>query len=174
MDQTEQTSLIEKPKVVGFFDGSCWPINPGGTASYGWHLIDQTCGTVSGCGIIGTGPAMTVNVAEYAGMFALAKTIKERFEPGKVEVEIKGDSQMVINMVSGRWGRKNPHKLYPHLVPWLRSCRDLLAPFNCKFTWIPREFNLIADNLADQKTPWIDKFNVTEEMLKVDQMSWPI
>ena len=51
-----------------FFDGACEPVNPGGTASYGWVIKKDGKTILSGSGIVGSGEGMTNNVGEYHGL----------------------------------------------------------------------------------------------------------
>lgn len=91
---------------------------------------------------------VTNNVAEYT---ALIKGLEWLNSNEIDEFEVFGDNQMVINMTSGLWGKKRPHKKAPHLRAYLLKCRELLK--NNTISWIPRELN-IADELIgyDPKT----------------------
>lgn len=133
-----------------FFDGACEPINPGGTASYGWLIKKDGKEIASGCGIIGKGEGMTNNVAEYWGVLeGVRKVIDLNL---KEKIIIKGDSSMVCNMVSMKWGWKkkkwNPHPKFPHLKKFLDETHDLLVNSEYEVVWIPREENFEADALS--------------------------
>ena len=126
--------------MVGYFDGSCEPINPGGTARFGWAIKDGDLVVHVGNGTIGSGKGITCNVAEYAALVDLLKFISEN----QIDIDsIYGDSKLVINMVTGIWGRKNPHKKAPHLKDYLFEAKALLGDIN--LMWIPREENELAD-----------------------------
>jgi ribonuclease HI len=130
----------------GYFDGSCGPRNPGGTAKFGWALVNEKKEVFSQAnGFIGSGPGMTNNVAEYVGLLRLLQFIKEN---GLSGVDIYGDSKLVVMMVSGVWGKRAPHKHAPHLRDYLYKCRALLAETACVLRWIPREQNTLADDLS--------------------------
>ena len=53
--------------IVVYVDGLCEPMNPGGTATYG-YLIRNEAGRVIArkSGVVGKGSEMSNNVAEYA------------------------------------------------------------------------------------------------------------
>ena len=144
--------------IIIHFDGACEPVNPGGTASWG-YTVKNNFGELlrSGHGIVGKGPGMTNNVAEYHG---LIEGIKGALEFGFVgPFEIYGDSSLVINMVSKKWGwRKSrsgktiigwdPHYEQPHLRKLLDEVFKLLEGKEFKATWIPREQNAECDSLS--------------------------
>lgn len=135
-----------------FFDGACEPINPGGTASYGWLLKQDGQILKQGFGIVGKGPGMTNNIAEYNGLIkGLEEFIKLNLNE---KLFIKGDSNMVINMVSGQWGwnkkktKWEPHKKMPHLKKLLDEALKLLNKIEHEIKWVPREQNEEADLLS--------------------------
>ena len=139
-----------------YFDGACEPINPGGTASYGWVIKKDGKDLQVGSGIIGSGNGMTNNVAEYIG---LIKGLEEYKNLGLNEkLIIKGDSSMFLNMVSGKWGWNksrttwNPHKKMPHLKDLLDKALKLLKDIEYEVQWVPREENKQADALSKHMT----------------------
>ena len=128
-----------------WFDGACEPINPGGKASFG-IVIECDGETIhETSGIIGSGPAMSNNVAEYAGIseiFGYLLSIE-----AKGEVFIKGDSNMVVEQLNGRWKARGG--LY---FDFYKRAKEQLAKLkqNCTVTiqWIPREENDRCDRLS--------------------------
>ncbi len=135
-----------------YFDGACEPINPGGTASYGWLIKENGKELKKGFGIAGKGDGMTNNVAEY---FGLINGIETFIKLGKKEkLYIKGDSNLVVNMISGRWGwnkkktKWEPHKHMPHLKKLLDEALNLLNKIDHEIIWVPREKNAEADLLS--------------------------
>lgn len=87
---------------------------------------------------------MTNNVAEYHGLIACLEYLSTHHKDDFLEVF--GDSNMVINMTTGKWGRKNPHKKMPHLVPLVHRARKLFRSFDSiSLEWVPREKNQLAD-----------------------------
>lgn len=125
-------------------DGLCEPRNPGGTATFG-YIIRDLDGTilVKKSGVVGKGPAMSSNVAEYAALCeALEFLLKEGRESSAIEV--RSDSQLVTNQMGGDW--KFHKGLYAEKY---REAKRLSAQFAClRFKWVPREENEEADRLS--------------------------
>ncbi len=139
-----------------YFDGACEPFNPGGTASYGWVIKKDNKIIKEGSGIVGTGEGMTNNIAEYS---ALIKGLEEFLILNlKEKLLIKGDSNMVINMINGRWGWNKkrsiwqPHQKMPHLKELLDKALQQLNKIDYEAQWIPREENKEADALSKNMT----------------------
>jgi ribonuclease HI len=84
-----------------WFDGSCGPCNPGGTAASGAIVRDEK-GTVllEEHRLVGTGAAMTNNVGEYRAIIHVFEHLASR-PAGHVTVH--GDSRLVINQLNGHW-----------------------------------------------------------------------
>ncbi len=135
-----------------YFDGACEPINPGGTAAYGWLLKQDGKIIQSGSGIVGSGNGMTNNVAEYYGLIEGIKAFLKLKKSEKLMV--KGDSNLVINMVKKQWGWNKkktvwkPHDKMPHLKDLLTQAHQLLEKVDFAAQWIPREENTEADALS--------------------------
>lgn len=145
--------------MIAYFDGSCEPINPGGTARYGWAIVDSEKVKYSGWGLIGEGVGMTNNIAEYHALIRLLHFI-DHYTPDVQE--IRGDSLMIINMATGVWGKKKPHKKAPHLLPLCIEARELVQKLRIPIRWIPREENGIADELSKK----------SEEYQELDSIQW--
>jgi broad specificity phosphatase PhoE/ribonuclease HI len=114
--------------------------NPG-PAGYGAVLKDADSGEV----LAEEGSALGVatnNVAEYSGLIAGLKLARE-FTPD-AEIEVRMDSQLVVEQMSGRWKIK-----HPELRP-LATEAHRLAPSGTTYTWIPRSQNEHADRLANE------------------------
>jgi ribonuclease HI len=133
-------------EYLAWFDGACEPVNPGGTASFG-VVIKGEDGTVllREHGVVGKGRAMSNNVAEYAGVLHILKYLAHR-PPGRAT--IRGDSNLVINQLSGRWRIKKG--LYLSIAT---ETKELLAclrglGWQINFCWIPREQNEECDALS--------------------------
>jgi probable phosphoglycerate mutase len=85
----------------------------------------------------------TNNIAEYEGLIA---GLRAADMMGVTHLEVRGDSQVVIYRMSGRY-KKPPA---PHLVPLIREALELAARFDsCTFRWVPREQNWEADLAAE-------------------------
>lgn len=137
-------------RINGYFDGSCGPQNPGGTAAWGFVINDFAGHRLhAGRGTVGRGPGMTNNVAEASGAAALLKHIIDEM-PHVTEVFIHGDSNIVIRKL-GRKGRSD-RTAQGHYVPYLnealRLADKLRARCGVYFIWIPRERNAEADRLS--------------------------
>lgn len=114
--------------------------NPG-EAAYGAVLRDAATGRVLAEAAVAIGEA-TNNVAEYAGLVAGLRLARDH-APG-AEVEVRMDSKLVVEQMSGRWRIK-----HPGMKPLAAEAREL-APAGTRYTWIPREENAEADRLANQ------------------------
>ena len=114
--------------------------NPG-PASYGAVLKDADTGAVIAEDGTTIGIA-TNNVAEYSGLIAGLRLAGE-FAPG-AEIEVRMDSKLVVEQMSGRWKIK-----HPDMLP-LANEANRLAPFGTTYTWVPREQNAHADRLANE------------------------
>ncbi len=114
--------------------------NPG-PAAYGAVLKDAATGeTLAEDG--STIGRATNNVAEYSGLIAGLRLATE-LAPGAA-VEVRMDSKLVVEQMSGRWKVK-----HPDMRP-LHAEASALAPAGTTYTWIPRERNGHADRLANE------------------------
>jgi len=85
----------------------------------------------------------TNNVAEYSGLIA---GLEAAAELGVREVEVRMDSKLVVEQMSGRWKVK-----HPAMRPLASQAAALVSRFeNVRFIWIPRLQNSAADALANQ------------------------
>jgi len=129
-----------------WFDGACEPINPGGTATYG-TVIEIVGGlTTTGSGYAGKGPEISNNVAEYAAVIHILNCLI--LDDQCEEAVIYGDSQLVIQQLSGKWKARGG--LY---MDYYRKALSLVEDLkargcNISFTWIPREQNELCDQLS--------------------------
>lgn len=83
------------------------------------------------------------NVAEYSGLIA-GLTAARQIDP-RALVEVRMDSKLVVEQMSGRW--KIKHEDMRRLA---RHARDAFRPQQVVYTWIPRAENSAADSLANQ------------------------
>ncbi len=114
--------------------------NPGPSA-YGALLRDAETGDLLAEDARSLGRA-TNNVAEYSGLIAGLRLAAEH-APGAA-VEVRMDSKLVVEQMSGRWRIK-----HPDMRP-LAAEAAALAPPGTRYTWIPREQNKHADRLANE------------------------
>lgn len=136
-------SATEKPALLTakvWFDGSCEPKNPGGTARGGWIIETNDDKRYVGCKVIAKNS--TNNVAEFGALLGALTDLKERDLLG-IELEIYGDSRLVVETVSRRWKCKAQH-----LKPMLIEVWKLLRQSEWTIKWIPREQNKEADEIS--------------------------
>lgn len=115
--------------------------NPG-KAGYGAVVRDASTGTVLAERWEALGIA-TNNVAEYSGLIA---GLEAAAELGATHVDVKMDSKLVIEQMSGRWQIK-----HPGLRPLAAKAAALMRGFDSVgYQWIPREQNKTADALANK------------------------
>lgn len=115
--------------------------NPG-HASFGCVVRNMNTGdvVVELGGVLGHA---TNNVAEYNGLVAGLEAIAA-MDP-KAIVEVRMDSKLVVEQMSGRWKIKSPD-----MRELAMKAREILPFGNVTYTWIPREDNKHADALANE------------------------
>ncbi len=128
------------PRLIVEADGGSRG-NPG-PAGYGALVLDPVTGQVLAERGEAIGRASN-NVAEYRGLIAGLEAVAE-FEPSVVDVRM--DSKLVVEQMSGRWKIKHPD-LRPLALQAQRLAQRLPR---VTYTWIPREHNGAADRLANQ------------------------
>jgi ribonuclease HI/rhodanese-related sulfurtransferase len=84
----------------------------------------------------------TNNVAEYSGLLAGLRAAAE-IDPA-ASVEVRMDSKLVVEQMSGRW--KIKHEDMRRLA---LQARDVLPAAQVTYTWVPRARNAHADRLAN-------------------------
>ena len=115
--------------------------NPG-PAGYGAVVLDADTGAVLAERKAAIG-IDTNNVAEYHGLIAGLAAAREL---GARDVEVRLDSKLVVEQMSGRWQVK-----HPSMRPLARQAAELAAGFDrISFGWIPRAQNSHADRLANE------------------------
>lgn len=124
--------------IVEADGGSRGNPGPGGSGSV---LIDADTGE-----IIDTIPrylgTCTNNVAEYTGL-VLGLDAAYKLDP-EASVEVRMDSKLVVEQMSGRWKIK-----HPDMQKLAAIARDLIGTRNVRFTWVPRAQNSRADAAAN-------------------------
>jgi probable phosphoglycerate mutase len=114
--------------------------NPG-PAAYGAVLKDADTGEVIAEDGTTIGMASN-NVAEYNGLIAGLRLAADLAPDADIEVRM--DSKLVVEQMSGNWKIK-----HPDMKP-LALEANRLAPFGTTYTWVPREQNKHADRLANE------------------------
>jgi len=121
-----------------YFDGACRG-NPGPSA-VGWVIV-------SGDGIVAEGGhtigRATNNQAEYE---ALIEGVSVARDYGFDEVDVRGDSELIVKQVRGEWDTNDPD-----LREYRVTVRELLTGFDSwSLEHVPREINERADDLANE------------------------
>ena len=115
--------------------------NPG-PAGYGAVVRDAVTGEVLAERAAGIGRA-TNNVAEYGGLIA---GLQAALDLDPAEVEVRMDSKLVVEQMSGRWQVK-----HPSMKPLAAQAMSLVKRLpRVRFSWIPRLENSHADRLANE------------------------
>ncbi len=115
--------------------------NPG-PAGYGALVRDADSGVVLAERADHLGVASN-NVAEYSGLVAGLRAAR-RLDP-EAEIEVRMDSRLVVEQMSGRWQIK--HEDMRRLAAEARSAA---AGARVTYTWVPRAENSAADALANE------------------------
>jgi broad specificity phosphatase PhoE/ribonuclease HI len=85
----------------------------------------------------------TNNVAEYHGLIA---GLEEAAKVGASEVDVRMDSKLVVEQMSGRWQVK-----HPDLKVLIEQAMAVASAFDrVSYAWIPRAENSHADRLANE------------------------
>ena len=114
--------------------------NPG-TAGAG-ALVRHPAGHVLAARAVPLGRASN-NVAEYSGLIAGLELVRD-LDP-HAAVEVRMDSKLVVEQMSGRW--KIKHDDMKRLA---HQASQILSPMQVTYTWIPREQNGDADRLSNE------------------------
>jgi ribonuclease H / adenosylcobalamin/alpha-ribazole phosphatase len=116
--------------------------NPG-PAGYGALVRDARTGELLTEIAESVGRA-TNNVAEYSGLVAGLRAAAD-LAPG-ADVDVRMDSKLVVEQMSGRWQIK-----HPDLRPLAAAARDAARGLGrVSYHWVPRARNSHADRLANQ------------------------
>jgi len=130
-----------------YFDGLCQPINPGGISCYAFIVKSHGRTIHSDYGIAAKpfSDESTNNVAEYTALAkALQWLLANNFNYKKVE--IKSDSQLVVNQLTGDYTVKARR-----ILPLFKQVLFLKTKFqDIQIKWIPRDKNREADRLTNK------------------------
>ncbi len=126
-------------EIKVFFDG-CSKINPG-EAGAGYVVTSDTQ-VVKGYHYLGI---QTNNYAEYNALILGLKSIEKLKDNPNINVNVYGDSNLVIKQMKGEWKVKADH-----LRIMFNEARALTLQFpNIEYNFIPREQNKEADKLSN-------------------------
>ncbi|WP_434453355.1 bifunctional RNase H/acid phosphatase [Lentzea sp. E54] len=126
--------------------------NPG-PAGYGAVVRDKLSGETLAerKGFVGVA---TNNVAEYQGLIAGLRAAQEL---NAETVDVRMDSKLVVEQMSGRWKIK-----HPSMQPLAKEAQALGRAFQkITYEWIPRERNRQADRLANEAMDGANSANDT-------------
>jgi probable phosphoglycerate mutase len=115
--------------------------NPG-VSGAGAVVIDASTGDILKQISENVGVA-TNNVAEYSALIFALEAAYE-IDPA-AQVLVRMDSKLVVEQMSGRWKIK-----HPDMLSLGARVQKLIAGKNVEFVWIPREQNVLADELANK------------------------
>ncbi|WP_405837913.1 bifunctional RNase H/acid phosphatase [Streptomyces platensis] len=115
--------------------------NPG-PAGYGAVVLDPETGEAlaEAAEFLGTA---TNNVAEYKGLVAGLRAA-HALDP-QACVQVRMDSKLVVEQMSGRWQIK-----HPDMKPLAAEARSVFPAGQVTYEWIPRAQNKHADRLANE------------------------
>jgi probable phosphoglycerate mutase len=85
----------------------------------------------------------TNNVAEYKGMIAGVDAAKKLFDNPVLDIRL--DSKLVVEQMSGRWKVK-----HPDMQQLVKHAWQVIGDTQVRFTWVPRENNADADRMANK------------------------
>jgi ribonuclease HI len=121
-----------------YFDGAARG-NPG-PAAVGWVIVTSDGVVAEGGERIGE---TTNNRAEYE---ALVRALEVAADDGFDEVDVRGDSELIVKQVHGEYDVSDPG-----LREYRVRVRELLASFEAwSLSHVPREINDRADQLANE------------------------
>lgn len=87
--------------------------------------------------------AQTNNVAEYEGLLL---GVSHALQLGATELDVRGDSELLVRQLQGRYQVKAPH-----LKPFYERAKQLLSQAaQVKLTHVPREQNKAADEMSNR------------------------
>lgn len=156
-----------------YFDGLCQPINPGGISCYAFIVKSDGRIIHSDYGVAAKpfSEESTNNVAEYT---ALAKALQWLLANNlnSKKVEIKSDSQLVVNQLTGDYKVKARR-----ILPLFKQVLFLKTKFqDIQIIWIPRDKNREADRLTNkaynkaflENPEYLDRLNNNEKLSRSD------
>ena len=139
-DPTRLTNLVREGggRAHVYFDGASRG-NPG-PGAVGWCLVASDGVVAEGGERIGR---VTNNQAEYA---ALIRALEAADEYGFDEIDVRGDSELIVKQVRGEWDANDPELREKRV-----RARELLERFDrWSIGHVPREINARADDLANE------------------------
>jgi ribonuclease HI len=115
--------------------GNPGPAAYGAVVGKGAEIVRELAGTVG---------TATNNVAEYSGLVIALQWLASHTD-ASAQVEVKLDSKLVVEQMSGRWKIK-----HPDMQKLAIAARRAYPPDLVRYTWVPRERNTRADALVNE------------------------
>lgn len=130
------------------FDGACEPKNPGGHMGWGMAVVEADAALESESGYRAPGPTNSNNVAEYLGVCMALRRAIVAARTGEREIEIRGDSKLVIEQLNGRWKARDGH--YMQAMKEAKGLLDELRSLGSSVVleWLPGGDNVHADEAS--------------------------
>lgn len=129
-----------------FFDGACSGNNTKHLvrkASCAWAIYDENDNLIKSDSVrLEDSTSVTNNIAEWSGLLFGLKYLHQEYM--NYELQIYGDSQIVINQIIGEFQVKKDS-----LILLFNEAKEILS--KCKAynaSWIPREQNSFCDSLC--------------------------
>jgi ribonuclease HI len=136
------TNHKEDEKAVDIWiDGLCEP-NPSGIGCVGYVIKDNGVTISRGSFVVGKGPGMTNNVAEYQGLIYALREIRQLKMEDRLFL-IRSDSELLVKQMKRIWEVNAPL-----LRPLYAIAKNLAKGLHYRIEWIPREENEEADGLT--------------------------
>lgn len=133
--------------------------NPG-PAAYGALVRDAVTGKVI-AELAGSLGVATNNVAEYNGAIAGLRYAAQ-IDPHAC-VEVRLDSKLIVEQMSGRWQIK-----HPDMRELAQQARGIFPPGQVSYCWVPRNQNVHADSLVNEVLDQFDGSNPVSIRRTVD------
>ena len=144
--------IREHPTLLLCIDGGCEP-NPGGVVACAWVIYDANKRVLAEESriVCDGGERATNNYAEYCALGFALKWLRQHEWRG--DLTVRGDSQLLINQVAGKWKCRSSNLIPLRDRIWeyldaLFNCAGVSKP--CKFTWISRDENTYAHKLIER------------------------
>jgi ribonuclease HI len=126
-----------------FIDGTVEPVNPGGVGAVGIIVYRDNARILRMGKIIGEGPTMSNNRAEYEALREALQWLLDN-DLSEENISFNSDSNLLVNQMQGKWKVKGGL-----FVSAYNESKRLTQRFhNLSFNWIRRENNEEADLLA--------------------------
>ncbi|MDA8313977.1 MAG: ribonuclease HI family protein [Actinomycetota bacterium] len=130
-------------RIIVHCDGLCGPLNPGGTATFGWVARRGVELLASDYGVVARGRRATSNLAEYTAIIKALRWLDDAGHAGDTIV-LRSDSQLAIYQLDGTYAVRSP-SIRPL---WDEACRLVGRFADLRFEWVRRTQNQEADALT--------------------------